>query len=299
MSPRRSKPAPRVAAWHHGWMSLRRELDERWRSSVKQWWDKAASICQRVACSPRRARAQGGVRVALGRGGVGSGALYRGVWLQRCGDGLYTANCWSVIPNTWARSGVVGSCLLARDDPQGIDQLSAAARIDPKLEQPACAAVVGFHRRHGREVEAKEYERRLLGAQRAGRARPARAGQRAFQRSLACPTGSMPRPWSRLHMVVCNQVGGVKRALLVRKALRYHAGAALCSCWASSRTPRGGSPCRRAAEKELVARISRECHAPGDTLIVSLRLNSAFPRAVRPGPRQRDLPPRLNGVRSR
>jgi hypothetical protein len=54
-----------------------------------------------------------------------------------------------------------GQLLLARDDPEGIDQLSAAARIDRKLEQPACAAVVGYHRRHGREVEAKEYERRF------------------------------------------------------------------------------------------------------------------------------------------
>jgi hypothetical protein len=54
-----------------------------------------------------------------------------------------------------------GQLLLARNDPQGIDQLSAAARIDRKLEQPACAAVVGYHRRHGREVEAKEYERRF------------------------------------------------------------------------------------------------------------------------------------------
>ena len=42
-----------------------------------------------------------------------------------------------------------GQLLLACDDPRGIEELSAAARIDSKLEQQVCAAVVGFHRRHG------------------------------------------------------------------------------------------------------------------------------------------------------
>jgi len=36
-----------------------------------------------------------------------------------------------------------------------------------------------------------------------------------------------------------------------------------------------------AFEKELVARVGRECNPPGDILIVSLRLNTAFRRPLR------------------
>jgi tetratricopeptide (TPR) repeat protein len=59
-----------------------------------------------------------------------------------------------------------GQLLLARGDPQAIEPLSTAARIDRKLEQSVCAAIAGFHRRQGREAEAKECERRYreLGA---------------------------------------------------------------------------------------------------------------------------------------
>jgi len=35
-------------------------------------------------------------------------------------------------------------------------------------------------------------------------------------------------------------------------------------------------PVSRAGERELVAKLSRECHPPGDMLIVSLRLNPGF-----------------------
>jgi hypothetical protein len=171
-----------------------------------------------------------------------------------------------------------GQLLLARDDPQGIDQLSAAARIDPKLEQPACAAVVGFHRRHGREVEAKEYEKRYWELSELGElARRERARVHSNDRLL--PHGleaGITLAFSRS----LQQLGGVKRALLARKALRYHPERPLYVLGILSDVP-WWKLRSRLAEKGLIARISRECRAPGDTLIVSLRLSSAFRAPLR------------------
>src|SRR6185312_16722911 len=112
-----------------------------------------------------------------------------------------------------------GQLLLARDDPHGIDQLSAAARIDRKLEQPACAAVVGFHRRHGREVEAKEYEKRYWELSEQGElARRERAVVRSTDRLIGHGLDAAVVAGLAQNL---QQVGGVKRALLVRKVLKY------------------------------------------------------------------------------
>jgi hypothetical protein len=171
-----------------------------------------------------------------------------------------------------------GQLLLARDDPQGIDQLSAAARIDPKLEQPACAAVVGFHRRHGRELQAKEYEKRYWELSQLGElARRERARVHSNDRLL--PHG-LDAGVVAAFSASLEQVAGIKRAWLARKAVRYQPERPLYVLGILS-DARWWKPPSRAAEKQLVARISRECRAPGDTLIVSLRLSSAFRAPLR------------------
>jgi hypothetical protein len=139
--------------------SLRQDLDERWRVSVRQWWSKRHQYAKdsryRLATLDRKAEI-----ISLSDDEhwdrarfteeFGSSDLAMSLYVQ-----ILERNPQHV-GALWRR----GQLLLARDDPQGIDQLSEAARIDRKLEQPACAAVVGYHRRHGREVEAQEYERR-------------------------------------------------------------------------------------------------------------------------------------------
>jgi hypothetical protein len=67
---------------------------------------------------------------------------------------------------------------------------------------------------------------------------------------------------------------------LVRKALKYQPERPLFVLGVISDSP-WWKPVSRAAERELVARIGRECSPPGDMLIVSLRLNRAFRRPFR------------------
>ena len=73
---------------------------------------------------------------------------------------------------------------------------------------------------------------------------------------------------------------GVKRALLVRKVVKYRPERPLFVLGVISDMP-WWKWTTRAFEKELVARVGRECNSPGDILIVSLRLNTTFRRPLR------------------
>ena len=256
---------------------LRQELDERWRSSVKQWWGKrhqyASESRTRLATLQRKAQ---------------SAALSEDEQWDRArltdefgSSDLAMTLYEEILARNPRHAGALwrrGQLLLARDDPRGIEQLSAAARLDPKLEQQVCAAVVGFHRRHGREVEAREYERRYWELSEQGvLARRERAVLRSSDRMLA-------HGLQAAAVAACAQslrrVPGLKRALLVRKALKYQPDRPLFVLGVVSDVP-WWKPARPAAERELVARIGRECTLPGRTVVVSLPLNSKFRRPLR------------------
>jgi Zn-dependent protease with chaperone function len=254
--------------------NLRRDLDERWRTSVKQWWDKRHQYANesrlRLAMLERKSDAEPLSEEehwdrARFTEEFGSSDAAMALYVQ-----ILERNPQHV-GALWRR----GQLLLARDDPQGIDQLSAAARIDRKLEQPACAALVGFHRRHGRELEAKECERRFWVLSEQGElARRERTAVRSTDRlighglALAVVAGFARN---------LQGVEGLRRALLVRKALKYQPERPLFVLGVVSDTP-WWKWTIRSYERELVARIGRECGPPGDILIVSLRLNAAFRR---------------------
>jgi Zn-dependent protease with chaperone function len=257
--------------------SLRQELDERWRLSVQQWWGKrhqyASESRARLATLEHKAQSESLSEDeqwdrARFTEEFGSSEAAMGLYVQILGRNPHHVGA------LWRR----GQLLLARDDPEGIEQLSAAARIDRKLEQPACAAVVGFHRRRGREVEAKEYERRYWELSQQGElARRERATVRPTDRLYGHGLdASAVAEFARS----LQKAGGVRRALLVRKGLRHEPERPLFVLGIFSAAP-WWKPVSRAAEKELVANVSRECSLPGDILIVSLRINSAFRKPLR------------------
>jgi Zn-dependent protease with chaperone function len=256
---------------------LRRELDDRWRAGVKEWWVKrhqyAGESRARLAALEHKAQAAmlneeehwDRARFTEEFGSSDAAMALYARLLERNPQHVGAL---------WRR----GQLLLARDDPQGIDQLSAAARIDRKLEQPACAAVVGFHRRHGREVEAQEYEKRYWELSEQGElARRERARVHANERLL--PHGLEAASIAPIAHSL-EQVGGVKRAWLVRKALRFQPERPLYVLGILADAP-WWKPVAPSTEKELLARINRECRSPGDTLIVSLRLSPAFRAPLR------------------
>jgi hypothetical protein len=256
---------------------LRRDLDERWRNSVKQWWDRrhqyANESRQRLALLERKSEVEplseeeqwDRARFTEEFGSSDAAMVLYVQVLERNPQHVGAL---------WRR----GQLLLARGDPHGIAQLSAAARIDRKLEQPACAALVGFHRRHGREVEAKEFERRFWElTEQVELARRERTKVRSTDRLIG--HGLTPEGAAAFARNL-QRIEGVERALLVRKAVKHQPERALFVLGVISDT-RWWTWTRLSKEKELVARVSRECGPPGDLLVVSLRLNTAFRRSFR------------------
>ena len=140
--------------------TLRQEVDVDWRNSVRQWWDKrhqyANDARARLVLLERKAETE-----PLSEEEHWDRARFTEEF--KSGDAAMALYVQLLERNPrhvgalWRR----GQLLLSQDDPHGIAQLSAAARIDRKLGQSACAAVVGFHRRHGRDIEAREYARRF------------------------------------------------------------------------------------------------------------------------------------------
>jgi Zn-dependent protease with chaperone function len=256
---------------------LRQELNEDWRNRVKPWWGKRHQYANesraRLAQLERKAEIE-----PLTEDEQWDRARFTEEF--KSSDAAMALYVQLLERNPrhvgalWRR----GQLLLAKDDPQGIDQLSAAARIDRKLEQPACAAVIGFHRRHGRELEAKEYERRYWELTEQGEfARRERTTVRSTDRLLE--HGLDPAAVAAFASNL-QRVDGVKRALLVRKATKYQPERPLFVLGVVSDAP-WWKWVSRDLENDLVARVSRECGAPGDTLVISLRLNTAFGRPFR------------------
>ena len=256
---------------------LRRDLDERWRNSVKQWWDRrhqyANESRQRLALLERKSEVEPLSEEeywdrARFTEEFGSSDAAMALYVQ-----VLERNPQHV-GALWRR----GQLLLARGDSHGIAQLSAAARLDRKLEQPVCAALVGFHRRHGREVEAKEFERRFWElTEQVELARRERTTVRSTDRLIG--HGLTPEGVAGFARNL-QRIEGLERALLVRKAVKYQPERALFVLGVISDTP-WWKWTIRSQEKELVARIGRECGPPGDILVVSLRLNTAFRRPFR------------------
>jgi Zn-dependent protease with chaperone function len=255
---------------------LRRELDEGWRARVRSWWAKrhqyASDARARLTALEHKAESLGEDELwerARLTEEFGSSDLAMDLYAQVIGRNDHHVGA------LWRR----GQMLLARNDPRGIDQVAAAARIDPTLEPSACAAVVGYHRRHGREAEAKEYERRYWLLHTEGEpARRERLTVRARDRFQ--PHGLEPAATAELARRL-KAMGGIQRALLVRKPLSAQSERSVAVLAIRSTAP-WWQLTDSAAEKELIAQVGRECRiVVPELLVVSLRLSVGLGRPLR------------------
>ena len=168
--------------------------------------------------------------------------------------------------------------LLERDDEAGIALLESAKMLDERAEQSACAALAAFHRRRGNDAEARVFELRYWTLEdRAQLARRERESVRTRDSFMshgldAEATGSLADELAR--------IPGLQSALLVRKRVFHDPGSDLFVLGLRSEVP-WWQPSSNRAERELVARVGRECHFPGETLIISLRTNKHFRKPLR------------------
>lgn len=256
--------------------TLRQELDQSWQARVRNWWarryQRATDSRARMAELERKSKLgpledddlweyarlteeYGSQDLAMD--------LYEEV-LERNG-----AHCTA----RWRR----GQILLDHDDIRGIEELSAAARIDPSLEPSAYAAMLGYHLRLGREAEAKALERRCFRRDAewapAGRERlTVRARDPFLPHSLTPDTAAEVA--RRLHAI-----GGIERAFLVRKPLppagakpSGQPGRTVLVLAIQSTAP-WWKLVDGAAEKALAEEVGRECRVTPELLVVSLQLS--------------------------
>jgi hypothetical protein len=168
--------------------------------------------------------------------------------------------------------------LLERDDDSGVALLESARALEARSEQAVCAALAGFHRRRGNDAEARSCELRYWALEeRADLARRERESVRTRDRFFE--HGLDPATIAQLAEELA-RVDGMREAFLVRKQVIHDPGSDLFVLGALSDAP-WWKPVSSLAERELVARIGRECRFPGETLIISLRTNKDFRRPLR------------------
>ncbi len=168
--------------------------------------------------------------------------------------------------------------LLERDDESGVALLESARSLEARSEQSVCAALAAFHRRRGNDAEARGFELRYWALEeRADLARRERESVRI--RDTFFEHGLDPETVSQLAGELA-RVGGLREAFLVRKQVIHDPGNDLFVLGALSDAP-WWKPRSSPSERELVARIGRECHFAGETLIISLRTNKDFRRPLR------------------
>lgn len=246
---------------------LTRELDERWRSEVRSWWSER----HRQACEWR-------ARLAELERTAPEALELDALWERAClteelGSSDAALELLTLLlehdPFHAGAHFRRGRLLLEREDARGIEDLQAAAKLDASAEEAACALIAEYHRRHGRHDLAEPLERRCRELEeRAALLRrereTVRAGDEFVEHDLELATVS-----GIAHRL--GKLGGVRRALLVRKRLD-DGGEPLYVLGILSHRPwwRLTSESR---EQELIERVSRECGMPGETLVVSLRLN--------------------------
>jgi Zn-dependent protease with chaperone function len=243
--------------------TLRREMDADWRARVRSWWverhqwasdsrETLAQLERKAHTEPLLSEEELWERARLTDelgGETGRAISLYGELLER--NSQHVGGLWRL-----------GQLRLALDDERGIELLSTAARLDPTLEEPACAAVVGFHRRHGREAEAREHERRAWRPDPARRERiTVHARDRFAEHGLTpATTAELVRRLSAL--------GSIRQAFLVRK----HVGQRAMLVRGVQSTAPWWKLLDSGSEKSLIAKIMRECRMLPDMLVVSLQV---------------------------
>jgi Zn-dependent protease with chaperone function len=256
---------------------LQRQMDDHWRSEIKGWWGERHQFV-----STARARL-----AELERQRETAPLNDAELWERaQLTEDIVTADAAlpaydEVLSRDPRHVGALlrrGMILLERDDDTGIASLEAAQQLDERAEQSVCAALSAFHRRRGRDAEARPFEQRYWTleerAQLARRERESVRTRDGFMEhgldgeAIAPLTDSLSR------------VPGLQTALLVRKRVVHDPASDLFvlavlseSSWWRPRSIR--------AERELVARVGRECRFPGETLIISLRTNKHFRKPLR------------------
>jgi Zn-dependent protease with chaperone function len=256
---------------------LQRQMDDHWRAEIRGWWGERHQFV-----SNARARL-----ADLERQREGATLSETDLWerAQLTEDIVSTDRALVAYDDVLSRNprhvGALlrrGMILLERDDDAGVALLESARTLDERAEQSACAALAAFHRRRGNDAEARVFELRYWAFE--DRSQLARRERESVRTRDSFMGHGLEAEAIRQLADELARIPGLRSAMLVRKRVIHDPGSDLFVLGLCSEVP-WWQPSSHRAERELVARVGRECRFPGETLIISLRTNKHFRKPLR------------------
>ncbi|MBL8266982.1 M48 family metalloprotease [Steroidobacter sp.] len=252
------------------------EFDTQWRQSVAAWWQGRH---QYATASRTRLAALSSVDGELSV----EDAFNRAELTEELGD---EAEARAQLETLAARAPdhaptqfALGRLLLGSDDESGIELLRKAMRLDSGAEQTACALIVDYLQRHGRNEEARAHIDNLHDAgERDHAARKERGEVRINDKLL--PHGLAADQLQALSKQL-QAFSELKRVYLARKQTVHYQQHALYVL-AFERRTRFWKFESSGALQALTHRLSEEVTFPGETIIISVDAeNKAFRKRFR------------------
>jgi Zn-dependent protease with chaperone function len=146
-----------------GTEALQKQMDERWRVEIKQWWDERHQYAS-TARTQLESLNQKAKTLAL----TVEEQWDRARFTEEFGTADAALPLYAEILKSKAdHVGALwrsGNLLLDRNDALGVEQLMKAAQLDHELEAHVCNAIAAFHRRNGRTTEAAKVEKQFRSA---------------------------------------------------------------------------------------------------------------------------------------
>ncbi len=244
--------------------AIARELDQRWQTSVQDWWKQRYEYLNEAKRELARLEAIPEQALSL------EDAWQRARLTEETREDEDPLPSYRKVlerePKHMSARFAVGRLLLARDDEAGLDYLRQVSEQDPSATAAASSHIVAYLTRHGREAEAREYIDRYHEAteieQQASRERSeVRTNDTFLPHELDEQALAALR--EQLHGY------GLARAYLVRKQTKHYQHSPLYILAVERRTGFFGRGSKPSAD-ELTSQLATEVEYPGETLVVAL-----------------------------
>lgn len=256
---------------------LATEFDAEWRQSVTAWWQGRH---QYAIASRTKLAALSSSTEELSV----DDAFSRAELTEELGNEASAREQFETLavraPEHAATQFALGRLRLASDDESGIELLNKAMRLDPGAEQGACALIVEYLQRHGRNEEARAHIDHLHTAgARDHAARRERGELRVTDKLL--PHGLTEQQLSDLHQQLQVFATDIGRIYLARKQILHYQDHPLYIVAFEGRT-RFWKPASSGASEGIAQRLGSEVTFPGETIIICIDgENKAFRKKFR------------------
>lgn len=253
------------------------EFDTLWRQSVTAWWQgrHQYAIASRTKLAALSSSTE---ELSI------DDAFSRAELTEELGDETSAREQLETLaakaPDHAPSQFALGRLRLASDDESGIELLNNAMRLDPGAEQAACALIVEYLQRHGRNEEARAHIDHLHNAGERDQAARKERGELRVADSLLSH-GLSDEQLAALRQQLQAFATDIRRIYFARKQTIYYQEHPLYIVAFERRTPFWKWESRGAAEG-IAQRLGSDVTYPGETIIICVDgENKAFRKKFR------------------